>query len=73
LASVAFAEINTDFKHVLSGKESLTDAHIDEMYNQFLIEHKDNSGKLPSQILGASAHDRKQIFVNSVNEVIEHN
>ena len=50
LASVAVAEINTDFKHVLSGQEALTDAHIDSMYNQFMVEYKDASGSSPSHI-----------------------
>jgi len=71
---VAFAEINTDFHHVLSGKESLTDAHIDQMYTQFLDEYKDASGRTPSHsFLKSSKQDRKQIFANKVTEIIEHN
>jgi cathepsin H len=74
LASVAFAEINTDFKHVLSGKEALTDAHVSQMYNQFLVEYKDASGTTPSHVfLGSSEHDRKQVFANKVSDIIQHN
>ncbi len=73
LASVAFAEINTDFHQVLSGKEALTDAHVDQMYTQFLTEYKDASGKTPSHILNSEQHTRKQVFAQTVSEVVQHN
>jgi hypothetical protein len=73
-ASVAFAEINSDFHHVLSGKEALTDAHIDDMYAQFLDEYKDASGRTPSHaFLSSSQHDRKSVFAKKVAEIIQHN
>jgi len=71
LASVAFAEINTDFHHVLSGKEALTDAHVDQMYNQFLVEYKDS--RIPTHTLSSEATSRKQVFAQTVSEVVKHN
>lgn len=70
-ASVAVAEINTDFHHVLSGKEALTDAHIDQMYNQFIVEYKD--GKTLSHALSSDGANRKSAFVQTLFEVIKHN
>jgi cathepsin H len=68
LASVAFAEINTDFQHVISGEVELTDLHVQEMYSQFVSEYQ----HAPSKHLTSSL-DRKNLFASKVKEVIEHN
>jgi cathepsin L len=71
LASVALAEINTDFHHVLYGQEALTDALVSQMYNQFLSEYESTSGGF--LLDGSTVHDRKPIFASKVKEIVEHN
>lgn len=41
------------------------------MYNQFLVEYKD--GKVLSHALSTDAAYRKQVFAQTVSEVVKHN
>jgi cathepsin H len=67
-ASVALAAINEDFDKIINGHVELTDAHIEQMYSQFLTEYH----SAPSKQLTAS-HDRRSLFANKVKEVVAHN
>ena len=68
LASVAFAEINTDFHQIINGEVELTDFHVEEMYSQFVSEYHN----APSKQLQSSL-DRKNLFASKVKEVVAHN
>ena len=74
LATFALADINRLFENVLQGKEALTDAHIDQMYEQFLEQYSDASGQTPSSTFSCnSPDDRKRIFAQRVSDIIKHN
>jgi C1A family cysteine protease len=73
--SLAALTLSETFSAVLSGKESLTEATLDQMYTAFQSEY----GSLRAQedrnidkFLGGSV-DRKAIFSETVREVIKHN
>lgn len=72
-SSVALADINADYDHILSGRASVSIANIDEMYEQFVREYKQEMKYSPADNYLTTNQDRKSIFAQTVQEIIKHN
>lgn len=72
-SSVALADINADYDHILSGRASVSIANIDDMYAQFVKEYKQDMKYSPADNFLTTGADRKAIFANTVQEIIKHN
>lgn len=72
-ASLALADINTDYQKVLNGEQQIESADIDSMYEQFQSEFQTSKGISPSTHYTLKDGNRKSIFKAKVQEIIEHN
>ena len=72
-SSLALADINRDYAHILSGYQAVSHSDIDVMYSKFVQQYKVKENYSPSSHFKTSAIDRKSIFAQKVQEIIKHN
>jgi len=72
-STIALADINTDFDHILSGKQPVSTEVVDSMFRQFMTEYKLQMKYSPADKFRATGVDRKAVFANKVAEIIKHN
>ncbi len=72
-SSLALADINTDYEHILNGKAPVSTETINKMFGQYLREYKVDQRSSPADHYRATGTDRKVVFANKVAEIIKHN
>ncbi|CDW81400.1 cathepsin h [Stylonychia lemnae] len=72
-SSLALANINKDFAHILDGTSAVTLDDIEVMYSKFVQQYKQQMNYSPSSQFKSQTIDRKMIFAQKVQEIIKHN
>jgi hypothetical protein len=68
-SSQAMAAVTEDFDHVLTGRVPLTEAHIEQMYHLYNVEHAPQA-RPSAYYKNVTNEARKEIFANKVREII---